>query len=107
MDAEANELIQKLQMVEENLHGYLGQKQQAQANVLELESALEALVDAPNAYLIVGNIMVERPGETIKKDVEDRLERARLRVQSFEKQEAKLKQETERLQAEIMQKIKG
>jgi len=107
MDAAANELIQKLQMVEENLHGYMGQKQQAQANVLELESAHEALGDAANAYMIVGNIMVERPAATVKKDVEERLERARLRVQSFEKQEAKLKEQAEQLQAEIMQKMKS
>ncbi len=100
------ERIGKLQLVEENLHSYLAQKQQVQAQLMELESAAEALAGAKNTYRIIGSIMVEQPSADIKNDLDERMERARVRLSSLEKQEEKLKQQAETLQKEIMAGMK-
>lgn len=106
MSAELQEKVQKLQSIEESLHGYLGQKQQVQAQLLELETAHEALAEAKSAYRVIGNIMVEQQASAVKKDLDARIERAKLRIAAIEKQESKLKKESESLQAEIMKGMK-
>ena len=107
MDEAVKEKIQKLQLIEENLHGYLGQKQQVQAQLMELESATESLAGAKTAYRIIGNIMVERPEEELRSELGERTERIKLRLASLEKQEQRLKEQAEGLQQEIMQSMKG
>lgn len=106
MKPELHEKIQKLQGIEENLHNYLGQKQQVQAQLMEMESATDALDSAKQSYRIIGNIMVEEAPAQVKKSVAERMEIAKVRFQSLEKQEAKLKDEAERLQKEIMAGMK-
>jgi len=106
MDQDVHERIQKLQAIEENLHNYLGQKQQVQAQLMELESAAEALTDAKEAYRIIGNIMVAKPTEELKQDLVERMERAKVRIASLEKQEGRLKGQAEKLQQEVMERMK-
>lgn len=106
MEAEMQQRIQKLQMIEESLHSYLGQKQQVQAQLMELESASVALGDTKTAYTIIGSIMVERPHAVIKQELGEKIERTKVRLQSLEKQEQKLKDQAEQLQKEIMQQMK-
>lgn len=96
------EKIQRLQAIEENLHNYLGQKQQVQSQVMELESALASLGDG-TTFQVIGNIMVERPKADVEGDVKERLERARVRLQAIEKQEQRLKEEAEKLQKDVME----
>ncbi len=100
------ESIGKLQLIEENLRSYLAQKQQVQAQLMELESAVEALDGAKSAYRIIGSIMVEQSAGDTKKDLEERMERAKVRLASIEKQEEKAKQQAEKLQQEIMAGMK-
>ena len=107
MDKATSDRIQKLQMIEENLHTYLAQKQQAQAQLLEIESAASGLEGQERAFKIIGNVMVERPVDVLKKDLSSRLERAKLRVDAIEKQETRLKGQAELLQKEIMAGMGG
>lgn len=106
MEKELHSEIQRLQGIEENLHGYLAQKQQVQAQLLELESAAEALPEAKHSYQIIGSLMVERSSEEIKNDLDERIERARLRIEAIEKQEKKLKKQAELVQKGIMAQMK-
>lgn len=106
MDEEVHKRIQRLQGIEENLHSYLQQKQQVQSQLMELESARDALGDAKTAFRIIGNIMVEQPSENVAKDVNDRIERARIRIDSITKQEDRLKKEAEELQKFVMENMK-
>lgn len=105
MEKDMHDKIQRLQLVEENLHNYLAQKQQVQSQLMELESATDALGSAKTAYQIVGGIMVERPKQAVADDVSQRMERVRTRLEAIEKQESRLKNEAEGLQKEIMQSV--
>ncbi len=106
MEAELKERIRKLQLLEESLNANLQQKQQAQAHLMELESAKEALGGASQAYRIIGNLMVERPAARLSEELEEQMERSRVRIAALEKQEAQAKEKAEGLQQEIMQGMK-
>jgi len=105
MNPELHERIQKLQLLEENLNANLGQKQQAQIQLMELESASAALQEAKESFSIIGNVMVQRPNKDISKDISDKIERVNLRIAALEKQEKQLKDKAEGLQKAILQKM--
>ncbi len=102
---DVHEHIQKLQSIEETLQTYLVQKQQVQGQALELESAAEALENASSSFRIIGNIMVERPAEELRKETLEQLEKVRVRLSALEKQEKRLKEQAERLQREVMESL--
>jgi prefoldin beta subunit len=106
MEEELQARIHKLQLIEESLHGYLAQKQQLQSQQMELESAKDALEGATASYKIIGNIMVEKPADELRKDIAERMERLTLRITSLEKQEQRLKEQAEGLQQGIMASMK-
>ncbi len=106
MGESAQEKMRKLQLIEENLHGYLAQKQQVQSQLLELESALAALEGASSSYRIIGNLMVAASPEELRKDVEERIERSKVRLAAVEKQELRLKERAEGVQQEVLSLMK-
>jgi prefoldin beta subunit len=107
MEEAIKEKIRKLQLIEENLHTYLGQKQQVQGQVMEIESATAALESANSFYKIIGNIMVEQPEVDLRKELGERLELVKVRLAALERQEERLKGQAESLQQEIMKSMKG
>src|SRR5512135_1857426 len=79
------EEIRKLQLLEQSLHSILMQKQQFQAQLLEVESALSELDKTSSAYKIVGNIMVASKKEDLKKDLETKKEIFSTRMKAMDK----------------------
>ena len=106
MADETQEKIQKLQLLEQNMQQFLMQKQQFQAQLVEIDSALGEVDKTENAYKIVGNIMVASNKEDLKKDLQSKKEVAELRLKTLEKQEGQIKEKAEKLQAEVLKKIK-
>ena len=104
---DAQEKIQRLTLIEQNLQQLLHQKQQFSAQQFEIESAEKELKDAPNAYKIIGNIMVQRPLEDLRKDLGQRKEIIDLRLASIEKQEVALKEKAKKLQEDVLGSLKG
>lgn len=103
---EAQEKIQRMQLIEQNLQQLLMQKQQFQSQLFEFESALSEIEKTKQAYKIVGNIMVASDKETLKKDLAEKKELAELRVNNIEKQEQQLKDRAKKLQEEILSTLK-
>ena len=64
--------IGQLQMFEQSLQSFLGQKQQFQMQFVEIESALNELETTDKSYKIVGNIMVEADKDELKADLESK-----------------------------------
>lgn len=102
---EVQEKINKLSMMEQSLQSFLAQKQAFQAQLLEIESALEELKKTDKAYKIVGNVMVASDKEELKKDMEKKKDITELRIKNLEKQEAKMREKTSELQSEVMKDI--
>jgi len=98
--------IKQLQIMEQSLHSLHMQKQQFQAQLIEIESALIELGKTDTAYKIVGNIMVASKKEDLKKDLEEKKELFSARVNMLEKQEQKFKAEAENLQKQMIKETK-
>lgn len=103
---ETEQKISQLQMYEQSLQSFLGQKQQFQVQLVEIESALSELQNTNNAYKIVGNIMVEADKNELKADLQSKKEMLELRIKTMEKQEAQVREKASSLQSEILKKIK-
>ena len=97
--------INKLSMMEQSLQTFLGQKQTFQAQLLEIDSALEEIQKTEKAYKIVGNIMVVSDKDKLIKDLGQKKEAAEIRIKSIEKQEEKMREKTSELQSEVMKEM--
>ena len=103
---ETEQKIGQLQMFEQSLQSFLGQKQQFQAQLVEIESALGELENTDKAYKIVGNIMVESNKDELKADLQSKKEMLELRIKTMERQESQVREKASKLQSEILNKIK-
>jgi prefoldin beta subunit len=106
MEKETQEKIQQLQMIEQGMQNFLMQKQQIQAQIIEIESALKELENTEESFKIVGNIMVKADKETLKKDLTAKKEVLDLRIKSVEKQEKEMKDKASAMQSEVMKNLK-
>ena len=103
---ETEQKIGQLQMFEQSLQNFLGQKQQFQVQLVEVESALGELENTDKAYKIIGNIMVESDKSELKADLQSKKEMLELRIKTMEKQESQVREKASKLQSEILKKIK-
>jgi len=103
---DVQEKIGQLQMYEQSLQTFLGQKQQFQIQLVEIESALKELETTKKAYKIVGNIMVENDVKELASDLESKKEVVELRIKTMDKQENQVREKASKLQSEVLQNIK-
>src|SRR3989338_6337883 len=103
---ETEQKIGQLQMFEQSLQSFLGQKQQFQMQLAEVESAISELENTKSAYKIIGNIMVESDKEELKSDLGSKKEVLELRIRTMEKQELQVREKASKLQEEILTKMK-
>ena len=103
---EAQENVQRLQMLEQNLQALNMQKQQFQAQMFEIEGALKEVETTNAAYKIVGGIMVGTDKTTLQKELQSKKEILELRLQTLDKQEKQLKEKAKKIQEEVMASVK-
>ena len=103
---ETEEKIGQLQMFEQSLQSFLGQKQQFQIQLVEVDSALNELENTGKAYKIIGNLMVESDKNELKSDLQSKKEMLELRIKTMDKQESQVREKASKLQSEILKKIK-
>ena len=106
MEKELQGKINQLSLMEQNLQNFALQKQQFQAQLLEVESAEKELKISKEAFKIIGSIMVSSDKAELQKELAEKKEVLKLRIDSFEKQEAKLKEKAEALQQEVLESMK-
>ncbi len=106
MDNDVQNKINQLSMMEQNLQNFALQKQQFQAQLLEIESAEKELKDSKEAFRIIGSIMVATDKDRLIKELAEKKEVINLRIESFEKQEAKIREKAEAMQKEVLEEMK-
>ncbi len=106
MASETEEKIGRMQLLEQNIQNFLMQKQQFQAQLVEVNSALEEIEKAEVSYKIIGNIMVLSKKDELKKDLDSKKEMVELRIKAIEKQEEELKEKAKKLQGEVLEGMK-
>ncbi len=103
---EAHENIQRLQLMEQNVQALGMQKQQFQAQLFEVESALKEIATTSTAFKIVGGLMIASDKDVLQKELQGKKELLDLRVQILEKQEKQLKDKAKKLQEEVLASVK-
>ena len=98
--------LAELQAIEQNLSSVTMQRQNFSLQLGEIESALKELQGKDKAFKIVGNILVEADRATLEKELSEKKEVVELRLKTFEKQEAKLKERMQQLQNDVLQNMK-
>ena len=106
MKEETKEKITQLQNFEQNINSIIAQKQQFQAQNMEVENALTQLKDTDKVFRIIGNIMVASSKDKAKKELTEKKEIVELRLKTFDKQEEKLRNQANELQQEVMKEMK-
>lgn len=94
--------LQKLQVIEQTLHSYTAQKNSYQQQLAEVENAITELSGTHESYRIIGNIMVKASPEKLKTELDEKKSVLQTRITSVERQEAKLKEEMEKLQKQVL-----
>lgn|SRR3989344_5411974 len=105
-EKDAEEKLNQLQLVEQNLQSFLLQKQNLQMQLMEVESALIEVDKTNSPYKIIGNVMVAAKKDDLKSELQGRQEMLKLRVSSIEKQEDKLKEKASKIQSEVLKGMK-
>ncbi|MFH1072099.1 MAG: prefoldin subunit [Nanoarchaeota archaeon] len=105
MKQETEQKIGQLQLIEQNLQNFLGQKQQIQSQLLGIESAERELKATKKAYKIIGNIMISKEKDELEQELREKREKIELRLKTIEKQEEKNKTRVKELQEEVMKDI--
>lgn len=103
---EAEDKLNQLQLVEQNMQSFLLQKQNLQMQLMEVESALSEIDKTDSAYKIVGNVMVAAKKDELKKELKGRQDMLKLRISSVEKQEEKLREKASKVQSEVLESMK-
>jgi prefoldin beta subunit len=101
------EAIQQLSLTEQSLDQFSMQKKQFSSQLMEIDASLDALGTSPEAFKLIGNLMVKQSSDVLRKDLESRKEVLQVRVQTIEKQEEKLRSKVKELQNVVLKQKKG
>jgi len=108
MTEETKELLAQFQAYQQQLQSILIQKESIKIQILETEKALEELNETKekNAYKISGQIMVLKPVEELKKEINEKKEDLEVKVKALEKSEEKIKDKLRELQNKLKDVLK-
>lgn len=107
---EAREKVEELQDLQSKAQQIALQKQQAENQLADSKSAVEALDDLETGatmYREVGELLVETDYESAHDDLEERIDSLEIRVQTLEKQEGRVREQFEELQSELQELLQG
>lgn len=107
MQKETEKKIAQLQLIEQNLQNTLLQKQRFQSDLLETENALKEIDNSEEVYKIVGNIMLSKKKEDLKKELNSKKEIINIRIKNIEREESKTREKASSLQKEVIGEIKN
>lgn len=106
---EQSKMVMQFQIMQQQLQNVMIQKESLRLNIMEIEQALEELgkSGSKDAYKITGSVMVSKPAEDIKKDLEETKDAINVRIESLGKSEKDLTKRLTELQEKLKQSIKG
>jgi len=105
---EAKNLINQFQNYQQQLQSILIQKENLKLQNIEIERALEELnsTTQKTAYKITGQIMINKPVDELKKELNETKENIDLRIKSLEKTEERVNNKLKELQTKLKEVIK-
>ncbi|MBS3761263.1 prefoldin subunit beta [Halodesulfurarchaeum sp.] len=107
---EAQEKVDELEDLQETAQKVAMQKQQAETELTDTETALEELesIDSETTmYREVGELLVETDYEEAEDELDEKADTLEVRVQTLEKQENRVREQFEELQEELQEMLSG
>jgi len=98
---DAKQKAQEIQILEQNLHNILLQKQAFQMELSETQSAKKEIEGSKEVFKIVGQLMIKSNAEKVSEDLINKERLLSLRVGSIEKQELEITNILEELKKEM------
>ena len=99
--------LAELQMLQQRMQVFVAQKQQFQLQMLEVENALrEVSASKGQAYKLIGELLVEKNAQELKKELEEKQKELDLRINAIEKQEKAIKDKSLELQKTVSESLK-
>jgi len=105
---DVNVLVSRFQITQQQLQNVLLQKETLTLNKAEIDRAMEELekMSDKTAYKITGNIMISKPVDELKKELENTKEAIEIRMKSLEKMEKRLTEQLKEMQEKLKDIIK-
>jgi len=107
IDENTAKKVQELQFLDQNLQGFIAQKQTVQLELNETDNALDEIKKADDSeiYKIIGGIMIKAKKSDLTKDLEEKKKLLELRISSIEKQEKLLEEKASTLKEELNREL--
>jgi len=102
--------LERYDQLQQTLQALLVQKQQVDVELADIEKAIEELTkesDDVQVYKIAGSIMIRTTKQELLKELGEKKELANTRRTILTKQEEKIRQSLQEVQAKVNQAIKG
>lgn len=93
--------IQEIQILEQNLHNLLLQKQAFQMEISETQAAKKEIKSSEEVFKIIGQLMIKTEKEKVKEELLNKEKLLDLRIKSIEKQETSLVEKLDSLRKEV------
>jgi len=93
--------IQEIQILEQNLHNLLLQKQAFQMEISETQAAKKEIENSEDVFKVIGQLMIKADREKVKEELINKEKLLNLRLKSIEKQETSLTEKMDSLKREI------
>jgi prefoldin beta subunit len=102
-EKEKEQKIQEMQMLDQNLHQLLLQKQAFQMELSETESAMKEIgKSGDEVFKIIGQLMIKSDKKKIEDELSNKKKLLDLRVKSIEKSETSLAEKIEEIRKEVL-----
>jgi prefoldin beta subunit len=93
--------IQEIQILEQNLHNLLLQKQAFQMEVSETQAAKKEIKTSKDVFKVIGQLMIKSEKEKVEEELLNKEKLLNLRIKSIEKQETSLAEKLDSLRKEV------
>ncbi|TAL47271.1 prefoldin subunit beta [archaeon] len=105
---EQRTMVAQFQMYQQQMQNLLMQKESMKIQEVELQRAIEELsvTKQVSAYKITGSIMVSKPVQELKKELEEAKEDIGVRLKSVEATEARFESKLKELQSKLTEALK-
>ena len=105
---ETRVMIEEFQNYQQQLQNLMMQKETLKLQNMEIQKAIEELNASKekNAYKIAGNVMISKPIDELKSELNETKETIDVRIKSFEKMEVKFNSKLKELQTKLKEVMK-
>lgn len=104
---DSNENIRNLQIIEQNMHNLMMQKQAFQMELAETNAALREVNNSTDdVYKIISQLMIKVRREEVKKELEEKKKLFDLRINAIEKQEKEFEKKADSLRQDVFKTTK-